>query len=207
MIWTNCSNRFANLCISILSLYEFYRLDSIMAQVLTITQKCSGAIFFTDLVVDIGLDATQKQMLNNYNVSGPKEFEKYPWELNRTFATASTQALQVYYSIGIMNRLVGCLNYYWRAVYSMHCIPDMDQVTLASTTELGQIYNYHQLKFDDDEDEIELAPPKLKGASNWIDYMDTFVPKWQVIESARGFPLSYLIDDTPRQVRHKNAAS
>ena len=44
-----------------------------------------------------------------------------------------------------------------------------------------------------------------RGA-NWIDYRDAFVLKLQAIESARGFPLSYFIDDTPRQIRHANAA-
>ena len=189
-----------------------------MAQALTITQKYSNAIYFTDLLDTIGLDGTQRAKLindgfttmetlvNHYKASGPKEFEKYLRDLNRTFATASTQALRVYYSPGIMNRVVGCLNYFRHAVYSLHSIPDMDLVTLDFATELGQIYIDHQLKFDDDEDEMELSLPKLKGGTNWIDYRDAFLLKLQSIESARGFPLSYLIDDTRRQVRHANAA-
>ena len=78
----------------------------------------------------------------------------------------------------------------------MQSILYMDQITLDFATELRQIYIDHQIKFDDDEDEMELALPKLKGGSNWIGYRDTFVLKSQ----------SYLIDDTPRQVRHANAA-
>ena len=144
-------------------LYEFHRLHSIMAQSLTITQKYSNAIFFTDLLDEIGLDGTQRAKLvndgfttmetlvNHYKVSGPKEFEKYLRDLNRTFATASTQALRVYYNPGIMNRLVGCLNYLRHAVHSLHKIPDMDLVTLNFSTELGQIYTDHQIKFDDNE--------------------------------------------------------
>ena len=189
-----------------------------MAQALTITQKYSNAIFFTDLLDEIGLDGIQRAKLvndgfttmetlvNHYKVSGPKEFEKYLRDLNRTFATASTQALRVYYSSGIMNRLVGCLNYFLHAVHSLHKIPDMDLVTLNFSIELGQIYTDHQIKFDDNEDETEISLPKLKGGANWIDYRDAFVLKLQAIESARGFPLSYLIDDTPRQIRHANAA-
>lgn len=95
-----------------------------MAQALTITQKYSNAIYFTDLLDTIGLDGpqqaklvndgftTMETLVNHYKASGPKEFEKYLHDINRTFATASTQALQVYYSPGITNRLVGCLNYF-----------------------------------------------------------------------------------------------
>ena len=149
---------------------------------------------------------TTDTLVNHYKVSGPKEFEKYLRDLNRTFATASTQALRVYYNPGIMNRLVGCLNYFRHAVHSLHKIPDMDLVTLNFSIELGQIYTDHQIKFDDNEDETEIPLPKLKGGANWIDYRDAFVLKLQAIESARGFPLSYLIDDTPRQIRHANTA-
>ena len=187
-----------------------------MAQ--TITQKYSNNLSFSDLLEEIGLDGIQQAKLINdginnisilvshYRTSGPKEFEKYVKDLNKTFATASTQALRVYYNPGMINRLVGCLNYFRRAVLSLHTIPDMDQVSLAFATELGQIYTDQQVSFDEDEDDIETTLLTLKGGTNWVEYRDAFVLKLKAIVSARGFPWVYLINETPRQVTHANAA-
>ena len=187
-----------------------------MAQ--TITQKYSANLSFNDLLQEIGLDGTQraklindgfsnmKTLVSHYRTSGPKEFEKYIKDLNKTFATASTQALRVYYNPGIINRLVGCLNYFRHAVLSLHTIPDMDLVTMDFATELGQLYTDQQVTADEDEDEMEPNLLTLKGGSNWIEYRDAFVLKLKAIVSNRGFSLVYLIDETPRQVTRANAA-
>ena len=77
---------------------------------LTTIGKNEDQASFTNLLTRIGLNpgqrlrlnmdgfTTMKEFIEHYKVAEPKQFEVYLKDLNKTFATASTQALRVYYN-------------------------------------------------------------------------------------------------------------
>jgi len=189
-----------------------------MANVLTATQKYEDEDSFTNLLTRLAITPTQRQRLNidgfttmkslvqHYRTSGPKQFKAYLKDLNKTFATASTQALRVYYNPIAINRLVGCLYYFQNLLYTFHSIMDIDLIGMHESDTFSDFWT----KFSNDEekskedDEVEI--PQLKGHTNWTSFRDAFLFKLRAVKCSRGFSMEYLLDEESRAVRHANAA-
>ena len=151
---------------------------------------------------------TMRSLVEHYKVPGPKQFEVHLKDLNKTFATASTLNLRIYYSPGVINRLVGCLNYFRHLIYTFHSIIDINDIDMDSVNMMADLWIEHEAewkKSSDDHDEEEVEIPKLKGHLNWVAFRDAFLYKLRVMKSTRGCSMEYLLDDTPRVVQRSNA--
>lgn len=189
-----------------------------MAEDLTPLEKYNSEGSFTTFLTRIGLNpnqvhrlnmdgfTTMKHVVEHYKNSGPKQMESYLKDLNKTFATASTAALRVYYNPMVVNRLVGSLNYFQHLIYTFHSIMDLDEIDIQKA-ELFSGFWVEQSKTQsetNDDDEIEI--PQLKGYVNWTSFRDAFLFKLRTTMSTRKFSMEYLLDDEPREVERSNAA-
>ena len=107
----------------------------------TITQRYADVEQWEALLERIGLNLRHRTRLvsdgftslnvlvQHYKIAGPKAFETYLKDLNKTFATANTNAIRVYYNPMIIKRLCGILYYFRTIVLGMHMICDINMVT------------------------------------------------------------------------------
>ena len=111
---------------------------------------------------------TMKVLVDYYQTTGIKEFEKYLQDINKTFATASIAALRVYFNPIIINRLVGCVNYFNHTIHTFHTVTDIQLITVPISTGLAAqwIREKNQLNAIKDEDDDDIDIPKLKGSAN-----------------------------------------
>jgi hypothetical protein len=135
------------------------------------------------------------------DVSG---FKKYLENLNKTFATADA-AMKVYFTPPVISKLTGVMHYFNVAVNGYHLIPDISIITGIESSAFGKHYQESTKKKDLDDDDDDLNIPKLLGSTNWVDFRDAFVSKLSQHIGSRGFPVDYVIDNTPRQATHGNA--
>ena len=148
-----------------------------------------------------------QELVEHYEVTGPKEFERYLENLNKTFATASSANMRVYYNPGLIKRMVGCLYYFRHAIFSLHTAPDIELILRDHTNNYAKAWTKSQMTIQANKkaaNKKENDLVKLKGSNNWIDFRDSFTVRLKFITSARGFPLDYIIDDTPCQVIRAN---
>ena len=112
----------------------------------TILERYEDPVAFSAFATAIGLNATQynklvqdgfnsmKDLVDHHLVFGPKALEKYLQDVNKTFATASTVALRVYFNPILVNRLAEFLNYYMHTVHSLHTISDILDINVDIAT-------------------------------------------------------------------------
>ena len=173
---------------------------------------------FNDMLETIGLStvqrdrivgdgfATMKDLVDHHKVSGPKELEKYLKDLNKTFATASSNTgLRVYFPPKLIKRLCGVLFYYRIVVLYFHSISDIDDITAEVADGYGNIWMNYESSLIQDELDDDFSIPKLKGQSNWLEFRDSMIHKLKSIQTGTEFSLHYLISDTPRQVQRSIA--
>ena len=151
---------------------------------------------------------TMRSLVEHYKVPGPKQFETYLKDLNKTFATASTVALRIYFSPGVINRLVGCLNYFRHLVYTFHSIADLDSIDMDTANIFADLWIENESgwrKSSDGKEDEDIEIPKLKGQFNWVAFRDAFMYKLRVMKSPKGCSMEYLLDETEREVTRPNA--
>jgi len=161
----------------------------------------------TQRLVDDGF-LTMRSLVEHYKVPGPKQFEVYLKDLNKTFATASTLNLRIYYSPGVINRLVGCLNYFRHLLYTFRSIIDINDIDMDTANMFADLWIEHKAewkKSSDDHNEEDVEIPKLKGHLNWVAFRDAFLYKLRIVKSMRGCSMEYLLDDTLCEVQRSNA--
>ena len=186
----------------------------------TITERFSDADQFTAFLMRIGLSEAQRkrlieddfetmeELVEHFQFSTGSEIEAYLIGINKTFGNASQADRRVYFSPVIIGRIIGAILYFCHGLYTFHTIPDISEIDLERAVELS--YNYHQgrrPKNDDDSDDEDLdtSLPTLKGAGNWITFREKLIIKLSHLKSRRGFPLTYLVDETERQVKSINS--
>ena len=115
-------------------------------------------------------------LVNYYQASGIKAFKKYLQDVNKIFATASITALCVYYNPIIVNRLVGCVNYFNHTVHTFHTVTDIQLITIPIATALSaqRIHEKNKLNATKDENDDDIEILKLKGSINWTSFRDLF---------------------------------
>ena len=89
---------------------------------------------------------TMRSLVEHYNIPGPKQFEVYLKDLNKTFVTASTLNLRIYCSLGVINRLEGCLNYFGHLVYTFHPITDINDIDMDAANIFADLWIEHKAK-------------------------------------------------------------
>lgn len=185
----------------------------------TIQARYESPVAFIAFMRTIGLNGRQQAKLVNdgfntmkvlvdyYQATGIKEFEKYLQDVNKTFATASVAALRVYFNPIIINRLVGCVNYFNHIIHTFHTVTDIQLITIPISTGLAALWirEKNELNATKDEDDDDIEIPKLKGSANWTSFRDSFLHKLARTPSARNFPLQYIIDDTERSATRANS--
>ena len=135
-----------------------------------------------------------------------KGFRNYLNNLNKTFASAGTSTLRVYYSPVIIARFCGLLHYYNLAVNSFHCIPDPSFINVDFSDELSSHYTAFKESSTRKDDEVDMDVPVLTGSSNWVTFRDKFLMKLSMTYGKRGISLDYVLDDTVRPVTNARAA-
>ena len=90
---------------------------------------------------------TIRSLVELYEVPGPKQFEVYLKDLNKTFATASTLNLRIYYSPGVINRLVGFLNYLRHLVNIFHSITDINDIDMDAANMFADLWIEHEAEW------------------------------------------------------------
>ena len=131
-----------------------------------------------------------QDLVEYYEVTGPKEFERYMENLNKTFATASNANMRVYYNPGLIKRMVGCLYYFRHSIFSLHTVPDIELILRDHANNFAKAWTKSQLDIQankETSDKKKNDVVKLKGENNWIDFRDSFSVKLKSITSARGF--------------------
>ena len=141
---------------------------------------------------------TMKVLVDYYQATGIKEFEKYLQDINKTYTTASVASLRVYFNPIIINRLVGCVKNFNHIIRTFHTVTDIQLITIPIATGLAAqwIREKNELNATKDEDDDDIEIPKLKGSANWTLFRDSFLHKLARTPSARNFPLQYIVDDT-----------
>lgn len=138
--------------------------------------------------------------------SGVEGFNSYLKSLNKTFGVNPDPELRVYFPPPLMTRLMGALFYCNICYYRLHQIPDIRLITSDLASSSYKIYeDLHNSETNESEQDIEIQIPELKGASNWRSFRDAFEMKLEIIKSKSGFPLNYVIDQTPRAFTRANA--
>ena len=184
---------------------------------LTITQCYNNEMAFRLMMHTIGVSMRERNKIISdgfqnlstiisHHKNDVKGFETYLSTLNKTFASASTETLRVYFSPVIIARFVGVVHYFNQSVNSFHTIPDQLFFDADDTSEYASNYRDFRTRFkknDDTDDEIKI--PLLLGSTNWIDFRDKFITKLSATIGSRDIPLDYVIDDTPRRVNRANS--
>ena len=184
----------------------------------TIIERYENRLSFSDMLENLGLNQvhrariirdgfdSMKDLVDHYKVTGPKEFEKYLKDLNKTFATAAANSnLRVYYSPKIIKRLCGVLYYFRTIVLYFHSINDVDDVDIDLANQFGDMWMKHEASLSDDDLDDDFSIPKLKGQTNWILFRDSMIHKLKSMHVGAEFSLHYLISDTARHAVRSNA--
>ena len=157
-----------------------------------------------DKIVQDGFNSIQS--LVHMHSNDTDGFKKYLSNLNKTFATAAAR-IRVYYSPVVITRFAAVLFYYDQCINGYHTIPDLSLIDSAFADDMIQaLKDKEEAKENDSDDGEDIKIPNLKGSDDWIDFRDAFVLKLGETVSKRGFPLDYIIDDTPRTVTSSRAA-
>jgi hypothetical protein len=184
---------------------------------LTITQCYTNEMAFRLMMRTIGVDMRERNKIISdgfkslstivsHHKNDVKGFETYLSTLNKTFASASTEELRVYFSPVIIARFVGVVHYFNQSVNSFHTIPDQLYFDADDTAEYASNYRDFRTRFKKNEDtDDEIKIPLLLGSTNWIDFRDKFITKLSATIGTRDIPLDYVIDDTPRRVNRATA--
>lgn len=154
-------------------------------------------------IVNDGFDSLRSVIRHHSNdIEG---FKTYMTGLNKTFASSSVSTLRVYYSPVSISRMLGVIHLYDQGVNTFHCIPDASYVDRNYANELSSVYESFKKLSEKDKEEIDVQLPTLTGSTNWIDFRDKFKMKLSLTIGKRGFPLSYVIDESVRPVSRGNA--
>ena len=146
-----------------------------------------------------------KDVIDNHS-NDVEGFHSYLKNANKTFASSQIDELRRYYAPVTISRLIGIVHYFNQCINTYHMVPDMSFITPEATTTLSTQYRQFKesvKKENDTDDEIDI--PELKGSTNWVDFRDKFTTKLSQTRGARDIPLSYVIDDTRREVTRANA--
>ena len=146
---------------------------------------------------------TSMKTIIELHTNDAEGFKTYLLNLNKTFASASTAALRVYFTPINVSRLVGAIHYYNHAVNSFHKIPD---ILMIDNDDAAAYAAHFRASTADPDDDVEITIPLLTGSSNWIDFRDKFQMKLNQTMGVRGIPLDYILDDTVRAAVRVNAA-
>ena len=132
-------------------------------------------------------------------------FRTYLKTLNKTFNQHSDPTQVLYFPPMLTSRLMGALFYCKTCYYDFHVIPDIRNINKSMASELYKVYG--NMKDNDKSDldkDIETKIPSLKGASNWRSFRDLVIMKLAQIKGKAGYPVIYVIDDTPRAAKRKS---
>ena len=155
-----------------------------------------------DRIVADGFKSMKDLVIHHENEI--ETFRSYLKALNKTFNQHPNPDYVVYFSPIVMSRLIGALFYCKICFYDFHVTPDIRIIDKDMTSEMYKIYN--NMKGDDNSEvdkDIETKIPSLKGASNWRSFRDLVVMKLSQIKGKGGYPVTYVIDRTPRRAQKK----
>ena len=129
-----------------------------------------------------------------------KSFKDYLLNTNKTFGSARV-AIQVYFTPVIITRLTGMVHFFDQHLFTYHAIPDIALVTKEKCTEYGHAFETMNKRKTESPDRMkEIQIPKFKGGHSWMDFYEKLEHKLSLAIGARGFPLSYLLDTTERDI-------
>ena len=136
-----------------------------------------------------------------------ESFRSYIKNLNRTFGTSTQRNQKVYFSPPVASRMIGTLFFGIICYYSCHSIPDFGMATPELAMKWYKYYeSLRQEENPETEKEIELEIPDFKGASSWREFRDMVSMRLSLIKGKKGYPIEYITDDTPREIKRANAA-
>ena len=111
----------------------------------------------------------------------------YLRDLNKTFATVSTQALCAYYNPIAMNHLVGYLHYFQYLLYTFHSIMDIEEISLDKLNVFSDFWTKFSNNEEEPNEDDEVEIPQLKDHTNWTSFRDAFLFKLRDVKGSRGF--------------------
>lgn len=156
-----------------------------------------------DRIVEDGFNSINA-LVQQYE-SGVEGFHSYLKSINKTFGVNPDPDLRVYFSPPLMSRMLGALFYCNICYYRFHQIPDIRLITQDTASASYKAYeDLHNSEKNESEQDIDVQIPDLKGASNWRSFRDAFEMKLEIVKSNSGFPLNYVIDQTPRVYTRAN---
>ena len=111
----------------------------------------------------------------------------------------------VRFSPVVSNRITAVLHLFIQATSCFHMIPDISIIGRDEATSLIEPYNaYNKFNATDADEDIIIELPDLKGHDNWIQYRDKFLSNLNNMIGSNGTPLSYVVDDTEREITNRN---
>ena len=148
--------------------------------------------------------ATIQDVVNHFS-DDMKSLKRHLETTNKAFATAPVDP--VYFTPPVINNVLGAFHYFNIGVNGMHTIPDPLGIDRTLASDYGKHFKLtYATAEDDDENAEDLTIPSFTGATDWVAFRDAFVSKLSSTRGARGFPLSYVINTTPRNITRRNAA-
>ena len=169
-------------------------------------------VMFTFGIRQVGIDRIVDDGFNSMNTlvqqyeSGVEGFNSYLKSINKTFGVNPNPDLRVHFAPPLMTRMMGALFYCNICYHRLHQIPDIRLITAEIASDSYKVYeDLHNSEMKESDQEIEVQVPELKGATNWRSFRDAFEMKLEILKSKAGFPLNYVVDQTPRVFTRANA--
>ena len=150
-----------------------------------------------DRIISDGFESMMDLVVHHEN--DLEMFRSYLKTLNKTFNQHSDPTLVLYFPPMVISRLMGALFYCKICYYDFHVIPDIRNINKEMASEMYKMYS--NMRNDDKSDtkaDVETKIPSLKGASNWRSFRDLVLMKLANIKGKGGYPVTYVIDKTPR---------
>ena len=117
-------------------------------------------------------------------------FKYYLENTNKTFGSASSSTVRVYFNPIKLGRIIGVVHYCNQALYAYHLIPNIDLITAKLATNYGTVYGTMQsLTSDKDNDDDDFVKFPTLEAKTWTDWNDKFILKLQGVMGNHGFSL------------------
>ena len=180
---------------------------------MTNRDKYMDPTHFSDMLIRIGVSRacinqleiddfnTMKSIVTQYK-EDIGDFETYLKTINKSMNNAANP---VRFSPVVMDRIISAIHHFVQAIYCFHTIPDIELINRERTSNLIESYRmYKQAGENEIDDEVLIDLPELKGHENWVTYRDKFISNLNLIPGSNRTPLSYVVDETPRNATRQN---
>ena len=190
--------------------------DQGLADALTITDRYSDDNAFMCMLNRIGCGYKERfrmlhdgfdsmQSLVEHFQGGIENFKKHLSNSNKIWMNNNQSRMRGFFTPVLINKLVGVMYYFNTAVKVFHCVPDINQVDSDEAMEYANVYKETILNEDKEDEAKDPQLPELNDAKDWTPFKEAFLHMLSVTYGARKIPLSYLVDNTPRNSVRANA--